>query len=151
MGWIEKIKEQAQEHTIKLCSGLLVLLLLVIWQALPPQVWERASAATPKPVLWALLGLAGIAILIEAAYIFELRRRLRLSPKFGVLWDKRSAPYCPSCSKPLGHYGYHQTDDDVYGRWGFWCIRCNRNVPMSDDEGNILELTEAKRLMSVNG
>jgi hypothetical protein len=148
MSWSIKLKEKAQEHTVSGLLGLIVLLSLIIWAAVPSELWNRISEAVPKRVLWALIGLEAIAICLSSAYIMTMRRELR-SKMFwmcGVLWDKKHTPHCPSCSKPLGGY----TQNLIHGswEWGFKCIDCNQPVSLSDESGCNIELSEVKRLLS---
>lgn len=69
MDWLTKLKEKAQEHSISIVFALIVLLSLVVWKAVPSEVWDRVSEVVPKRVLWALLGLLAIAAFLEVAYI----------------------------------------------------------------------------------
>lgn len=160
MGWSTKLKEKAEEHTISGLFALIVLLSLIVWGAVPSEVWDRVSEVTPKRALWALTGLQLIAAILASAYIYNLRKQrkkiqaenVRLQDlidnpprvfRFGVYWDKDLIPYCPSCLKPLTNYGNWQ-----YGGWGFNCVSCKDTVRMHNDEGRVLELAEAKRLLS---
>ena len=90
MSWLTKLKEQAQERTILGLFALIGLLSLIVWQAVPSEVWDKVSEVTPKRALWALLALTVIAAILEGAYILLLRKRLaeKLTTKFGVKWTK---------------------------------------------------------------
>jgi hypothetical protein len=160
MSWVTKLKEKAQDHLISGVFGLITLLFLIIWAAVPSEIWDKVPSAVPRKVLFALLGLALIAICLEAAYIFSLRKErkslkenleTKLFFKFGALWDKDKTPYCPSCKNPLpqslkGPY------IAVVGSWSsvtpakpvLECVQCNKTVTLIDDEGNTLLLKDAK-------
>lgn len=148
MSWLTKLKEKVQEHTILGLFALITLLSLIIWRAVPAEVWDRVSEVTPKRVLWALLGLLAIVSMLGGAYIRNLRHQLasNLFWRFGVLWDKKQTPHCPACSKPLGRYAAYIIV--VSPQWGFMCVQCNKVISMSDDEGNILTFKEAKALLN---
>lgn len=149
MDLLAKLKEKAEEHTVSAVLALIVLLSLVVWKAVPSEVWDKVSEVTPKRVLWALLGLLAIAATLEGTYIRALRRRQaeKLITKFGVKWTKELVPHCPSCSSPLTNYG-HYWNGAFTSTWSFSCVKCNQRVTMSDEAGNELELHEAKDLIS---
>ena len=152
MGWLAKLKEKAEEHTISVLFALIVLLSLIVWRAVPSEVWDKVSAAVPKRALWALTGLLAITTSLTCAYIFHLRKQQRLiqienaklqdqinNPplisRFGVCWSQDLTPHCPACSKPLSHYARHNVPESLWGRWGFRCIQCDQIVSMTDDNG----------------
>jgi hypothetical protein len=149
MGWLTKLKEKAQEHTILGLFALIGLLSLIVWRAVPSEVWDKVSEVTPKRALWALLALTAIAAILEGAYILLLRKRLaeKLTTKFGVKWTKDLLPHCPSCSSALTNYG-HYWNGAFTATWSFTCVKCNQRITMSDEAGNALELHEAKDLIA---
>src|SRR5437868_3725684 len=92
-----KVKETLLENIVLTVLGVMGVLFLIIWKSVDPAIWTWISDTTPKKVLWAWIGLAGMLAVLEGAYIFHLRRKLH--PKYishlGVLWDKRHNLYCP--------------------------------------------------------
>lgn len=144
---LTKLKEKAEERTVSAVLALIVLLLLIVWRAVPSEVWDRVSEATPKRVLWALLGLVAITATLEWAYIVGLRRKNKLKPRFGVYWDRGLTPYCPACSKVLA-YIHKPNAGGLSGTWGFKCVQCPSFIPLNDDSGQSIEITEARRLLS---
>jgi hypothetical protein len=144
MAW--NLKQKAQDHIVSIGLGLIVLLLLVIWRAIDPSVWDRVSEATSKRALWALLGLAGIAIcLLIGALVDNFRKRKQASkPAFkahrelGIHWDERDNPLCPACEclMPIHH-------SDVAGDI-LWCPRCKTHFALRLDSGERLTLERAK-------
>ena len=149
MGWLTKLKEKAEEHTVSAVLALIVLLSLVVWRAVPSSVWDRVSEVVPKQVLWALLGLTAIAMILEGAYIRQLRKGVaeKLTTKFGVKWTKELVPHCPSCLVPLANYGEYW-NGPFGSTWRFTCVKYNQQVMMSDEAGNMLQLHEAKDLIA---
>ncbi len=138
MGWIETAKKKGREHIILGVFALIALLLLVIWQAVPSEVWGRVSEAIPKRVLWALLGLALIAIGLETALFLDYRRgnkHVPAPPKpkrmLGVLWDDDSNPLCPVCEMLL-HIFYLDADES---KEALRCPKCKAEYTLRDDEG----------------
>lgn len=98
MAW--NLKQKAQDHTVSIVSALIALLSLAVWQAVPSSAWDRVSEVTPKRALWALLGLAVVAVCLLIAYLIQLKLKLRnqLKPLFGIFWDRHGNPFCPACS-----------------------------------------------------
>jgi len=147
MSWLSEIKDKAREHVITSILGLSALLLGVIWAAVPAKIWGRVSAATPKPVLWATCSLLGLGLIVESACLVRLHReaKAKLKPRFGVLWSRDLEPHCPACSKPFGRYA--EWVELGSPEWGFWCAEHKEIFSMSDDNGHILELRDAKELL----
>jgi len=92
MAW--NLKQKVQDHIVSIGLGLIVLLLLVVWKAVDPSVWDRVSEAVPKRAPWALLALELIAIIALAGSLINHRRKGRqqimesaMHKRFGVLWD----------------------------------------------------------------
>lgn len=142
MAW--SLKQKAQDHIVSISFGLVVLLLLVVWQAVPSSVWDRVSEAVPKRALWALLGLAGIAISVLTGALIDTKRKQSESPKatrfrlFGVHWDSHANPLCPVCDclMPIHH---RENDGDV-----LWCPRCKTLFSLWRDDGGRLTLDQGK-------
>jgi hypothetical protein len=152
MSWLTKLKEQAQEHTILGLFALIGLLSLIVWRAVPSEVWDKVSELTPKRALWALLALTAIAAILEFAYIRVLRKEVtgKLKARFGVMWSKEFVPHCTACLSPLTSYGQYPTSFHLSTVWGFKCVKCDALIVMNDDEGNTLELKQAKQLLASN-
>jgi DNA-binding MarR family transcriptional regulator len=141
-----KLKDKIEEHLIKLLLGLIVLLCGAVWAAVPSELWDRVSAATPKRALWSAIALLAIGLTLETAYVAHLRRKIKLKPHFGVLWNKALVPHCPACSSVLSNYGRYWSGYSSF--WAFKCLKCDKRIVMSDEAGNQLELPEAKDLIS---
>jgi hypothetical protein len=152
MGLLGKLKEKAEEHIVSVLLGLIVLLFLIIWRAVPSELWDRLLQIVPKQVLWAVLGLLFIASILEFAYIRVLRKEAagKMKARFGVLWSKDLVPHCPSCLSTLTSYGQYSTSHGFSSVWGFRCVKCDALIVMADDEGNALELKNAKQLLATN-
>jgi len=99
MGW--NLKQRAKDHIVKVAFGLIVLLLLVVWRAIPSSVWDRVSEATPKRALWALLALEGIVISLLSGALIDYRRKGKNTSAreyyrtYGLFWDEDLNPLCP--------------------------------------------------------
>ncbi len=149
MAW--NLKQKAQDHIVSVGLALIVLLLLAVWRAIDPSVWDRVSEATPKRALWALLGLAGIAIcLLVGALIDNLRKRKHVpSAKkpfilYGVHWDDDDNPRCPVCECLMPT---HHIEDDERAASEvevLWCPRCKTTFSLWEDSGERKTLEEAK-------
>jgi len=149
----KKVVESAASELTKQIILLLLPLLSGLVVALVPQVRDRILPGLTKPLLAVLAGISLSLNLALVFYVFRLRKSLNLSrkltPRFGVLWSQDQVAHCPACSKPLGHYGEYAVGN--WKRMGFKCVSCRHVLLMSDDDGRIIELTEAKKLLTANG
>ena len=136
MAW--NIKQKAQDHIVSTALALIAVLLLIVWQAVPAALWERISNATPKRLLWALLGLALIVAVVEAVYIVS-KRAAKKRLAFNVCWDHGLNPYCPVCDVQL----YLRKDDQ--GVDVLICPKCKFRYGLRDDSYTRLSLLEAKQ------
>lgn len=146
-----KIEEAVASELTKKIIALLLPLLSTLVLALVPQVRDRILPVLPKPLLAVLIGLSLSLNLALLFYVLRLRRSLsqKLTPRFGVLWPQKDhVPHCPGCSKPLTNYSRHSTGYGFSSTWGFDCAQCKQFVAMTDDDGRVLELKEAKGLLS---
>lgn len=143
MAW--NLKQKAQDHIVLGLFALITLLSLIVWRAVPSSAWDKVSEATPKRALWALLGLALIAIcLLGAALIDNKRKRKLETPKtvrfriFGVHWDDQGNPLCPVCDclMPIHH---REMDGDV-----LWCPKCKTLFSLWGENGDRLTLEQGK-------
>jgi hypothetical protein len=150
MGWRETLTEKAREHIITILFGLIVLLLLVIWRAVPSSIWDGVSEAVPKPVLWALIALELIVIGLLTAFALDNRRKSKraippsdeskLMIAFGCLWDDSQNPLCPA-DKTLMYVAMHYKDE---GYETIRCPKCKVRIPLRDDEDGLLTLAGAR-------
>ena len=154
------VKEEAAKSTLgKIVAGVLVLiglLFLIVWREALSGVWTRAEAATSKRLLEALLGLAGIAIVIQFALLYDNRRKRKLTPKpepptppeskpflmLGLLWDKQLNPLCPADQTPLSHFMHHRNGYDILR-----CAKCGTGFTPRDDTLGNLNLPNAKKVI----
>jgi uncharacterized Zn finger protein (UPF0148 family) len=140
-----KIKETIIEYATLSVLGLIGILLVIVWQAVPTSFWTGISDVTPKSVLWALLGLLCIAVVLETTYVFQLRRTL--NPKLihfsGVLWDSTYNLYCPKDESPLFQSG---RSGKVVGRGVeiFTCPKCDNSFSFKNGDGLLIYYEDAK-------
>lgn len=66
-----------EDHIVTIVFGLITILCLTIWQAIPSEVWVQVAAAIPKRALAAFIGLLLIALSTCLAYSFSLRWKLK--------------------------------------------------------------------------
>jgi hypothetical protein len=153
MGWQDTLKEKARDHIITVLFGLITLLLLAIWKAVPGKVWDRVSEATPKRVLWALIGLELIAIGLLTAFALDDRRKgKQATPSsgeskhmiaFGCLWDNSLNPLCPA-DKTLMYVAIHYKEERYET---LRCPKCKVRIPLRDDEYGTITLAGARELL----
>ena len=105
-----KIIDTIKEHTIKYflsaLFGLLILLIGLIYQDVLLVIYPEVIQKLPKEVFLKITTVAIILFALSSAlsFIFYLKLKNELIPKFGVLWDKNKEAYCPACRIPLSHY-----------------------------------------------
>jgi hypothetical protein len=146
----KSIAQGAASELTKTVVALLLPLLLTLVVALVPPVRDRILPVLPKPLLAVLVGISLSLNLALFFYVLYLRSALttKLTPRFGVSWSRDLIPHCPACSKPLATYFERAMVSGSKGTWGFRCIQCKEFMSMYDDSGRILELTDAKKLLS---
>ncbi len=150
MAW--NLKQKAQDNIVSIGLGLVVLLLLVIWQAVPSSVWDRVSEATPKRALWALIALELIVIGLLAASAIDSRRKRKDTPseqpqrpvrRFGIHWDDEFNPLCPACEVLL-HIFYPEDASGEVLR----CPKCKAEYRLRNDDGEEFLLYDVKRYLN---
>jgi hypothetical protein len=152
MAW--NLKQKAQDHIVSIGLGLIVLLLLIVWRAVPSSAWDTVSEATPKRALWALLGLAVIAISVLGGSLidgYRKRRNIPIAPApepayllmFGLLWDENQNPFCPADKLPLTFFMRHARDHYDILR----CAGCGNRFPIRHDLMGNLQLGNAKQMI----
>lgn len=174
MDVLEKIKETVLEHIVLAIFGLIVLLLLIILRAFLFSVWDKVAGATPPQALWALLALAGIAIVILAALLIDARRSLKHTsaelrkaqnapppppppappPKpgyfkfYGLFWDNDLNPFCPADETLL--FVYTQDDKANGGKYDrLRCPRCRMSFPLRDEKYGLVTLPYAQQQIRI--
>lgn len=152
-------KEELLKLTLgKIVTGLLLLvgfLILVVWREALFGKWEQVAEGVSKQGLLAALGLALLAVLIEAlciaylSYVVYQRgralERASLSPaplkpfrQYGVHWDEDLNPLCPACDVFLPIWD----NDGSYEI--LWCPKCKEQYRLRDDYGQRVSLVDAK-------
>jgi hypothetical protein len=143
MGW--NLKQRVKDHIVTVGLGLITLLLLIAFRAIPSSTWDRVSEATPKRALWALLGLALIAICLLSGALIDNWRKTRRAEKrtmYGVRWDRAADPFCP-VDDTLMHYRMTHAND---GYDILKCPKCGGHFPLRD-EGRPLSLGGIQRYL----
>jgi hypothetical protein len=142
MEWKEKTKEKLLEHSVAAVVALIGLLLSIIWLAIPSEAWSKISEATPKRVLWALLGLESIALIGLIGSLYKKPRKKTLVRGMGVAWeyvDDGARAVCPTCE--IGLFIKHVQDTyDI-----LQCPKCKVEIPLISDNNQPFHLLEARR------
>lgn len=149
---IEKISELIKTFLplpIALPLILHIAILAGIWllphleELLPPNLYPAHGKV---PVLTISISVLSLYLLMLASYIIlYIKFKNKLTPKFGVFWDKNKEPYCPACQSLLNKESVNISDPDatVYLK----CIHCDKYVYLSLDEPKRLTLSEAKKYL----
>lgn len=144
-----KIKEAAIEYTVYAVLGFLAVLVFIIWQSVPSEIWERISNAVEKRVLWAIIGILIFIVFGLFTYLIQnyLKARTVLHHSGGVLWNSNSEIFCPKDETPLFQAG--NTFSDFENNFNevelFQCPKCDSNFILKDAKGNMITLTVARR------
>jgi len=145
-----------RENIIKLSIKQLILLLLSayvalivsIYQDLLPIIFPKVVQELPTSVLLKLiLVTTALCVLLSMLSLFiYLHLKIKLVPKFGVLWDKKDKePYCPVHRIPLAR---HKTKIGNDPATGLDCHKCKEpSYPLIDDDNRRLTLAEANKLL----
>jgi hypothetical protein len=126
-----------------------------------PQIRDRILTAVPPRMLLVLASAELVVIgglVTYARYLRKERRGLgekleaRPTYMFGVGWDEKQNPLCPSCGTRLSitYEGVGVVAVSHFpstrGNPKLRCLKCcNKSVEIIDDEGRELSLSEAKR------
>jgi hypothetical protein len=147
MAWKDDLGKKAQEHIVLGLFGLITLLLLVIYRAIPSSAWDTVSEVIPKRVLWALIALEAIAIGLQAAFAIDNRRTRKNTPQappplrmFGLLWDKEQNPLCPADQTPLSFLISPTPAFDLLK-----CAQCDSQFSIHHDLTGNMTLAHAKQ------
>lgn len=143
---IDTIKESSTKYFLSSLFGLLILLIGAIYQDILPILYPEIIQKLPKEVFLKITTLAILLFVLSSvlSFIFYLKLKNKLTPKFGVVWDKGKEPYCPNCEKPLKKYTF-ELDGNITA--GIDCAKCNKSFKLITDEGERLTLPEAKTLL----
>ena len=162
MAWDWK-EELAKIGLGKTLTGLLLLvgfLFVVMWRETLFAKWTLVAEGLSKPALMAALGLALVAVGLEALAIacllYVLFRKQPAPPsataadpimlkRYGVLWDKDENPHCPvdKTYMPFFSHGVVSDHECDYLR----CPACHATIPLWDSNLGGLALHDAKKFI----
>lgn len=93
------------------------------------------------------VGVSVLFFLLCLAWCFALRSQLseKLIARFGLYWDKRKNPYCPTCKIPLRPDGYWKFANCE--TFSLSCPKCRLHHPMFDENGKAYDLPSIKKLI----
>lgn len=143
-----------EQVSIKVTSSLIVsvvtflvtitiVILISIYDPLKNILEQYVSIS----VLIILLLILIIFLLLSSTYIFYLRKQLKphLIITFGVYWDNKCNPYCPSCKTLLTNYAFYSSGHRYLP--GMKCISCDKVISFSDESDLFHKLDEAKQIV----
>jgi hypothetical protein len=129
------LKSEIQNQIGRLITSLLLILcgiLAAFGQALLPT--DRLSSISTQT--WAKTALILFATILALVIYLVFDKRLKL--KYGLYWDRKKNPRCPSCKKPL----------QVYNYCTYHCLACDKNVFASDGSRGYLPIDIIHRLFA---
>ena len=93
------------------------------------------------------VGLLALLFLLCLAWCIALRSQLseKIITRFGLCWDKRKNPYCPTCKIPLRPD--KQWDFGNITTFSLLCPKCGCHHPMVDENGKTSDLPSIKKLL----
>jgi hypothetical protein len=131
----ERVKEAILSHFAEAFAISLTTLLIWIAYEIAPKILPVINEVVSKEVLLALLLVSIILNIIFV--IISLSKRETLKLKYGIYWDNKKNPYCPSCKKPGLQY------DKWTGGYGYYCLPCNKVFALTDNLGNQIKPLQA--------
>jgi hypothetical protein len=155
----EEVKKVLLTEPLKQLIGRLFASLSPLLIALIPQVRNKIQDSIPFSLLLVvafieltiILGLLTLVVYLNSQKK-NLEKQIESIPisRFGVYWDKQQNPLCPSCKSLLNLNtlyrayvaGMSPPDPKLY------CLQCKKYVDLSDDNGILLTLMEAKKKLS---
>lgn len=88
-----------------------------------------------KAPIWAkTVSILLLAILSLLIYLF-IDKQLKL--RYGIYWDRKRNPHCPSCKKPLQPHAYCT----------YQCIACDKYISPFSESGEYLPIEIVHRLL----
>ena len=130
MTFAAKLKEAVLSRAVESCVASITVLLVWALSEIYPVLFPAIEAAATKKLLLSLLVLSAILNLLFLALILLLSKNDSFKLKYGIYWDKKKNPHCPSCQKPVAAYGNYQSSGK-----GYYCKPCKQVFPLADASG----------------
>ena len=120
-----------------------IVILISIYDPLKNILAQYLSISVLIVLLLILIILLGLSI----TYISFLRKQLKpsLIIVFGIYWDKKCNPYCPSCKTLLTNYAFYSSGNRHLP--GMKCISCDKVIHFSDEFDLFHKLGEARKIV----
>jgi hypothetical protein len=146
-----KIKDNILSESIKqlvsAISAILILLTYSLYSDLIPIIAQQIIPNVSKQVLLKITTLATVLFFLSVvlSFVFYLKLRNKLVPRFGAKWDKSKQPYCPTCESLLTRYSAYKNDDGQIKYFYFYCMKCKESVYIKDESANHLTIQDAQK------
>ena len=143
---IDTIKESTTKYLLSAIFGFFGLLIGALYSEVFPIIFPIIIQELPKTVLLKLLLVATILLVLSwfLSFALYLEHKRKLTPKCGVLWDKKKEAYCPACETVLSEYWEQQSSDDPVCE--FKCMKCDCHIRLMHLGKNI-SLSDAQKLL----
>jgi len=138
----ELLRDTIVKYSAISVLGLLGFLGAKVLDSFGPPIVSKVLPEIPNTTLLSISLLLLVICLIEAGYIAFVKSQNKFSSKFGIYWDKKATPHCPSCKSLLTQYGLY--GHGVDRRLALFCLKCQKKISIANDDGNILTLKDAK-------
>lgn len=131
------VSSRLRKYILETATVSVTMILLGVVKEFFPLILEKVIPELSKRSLLGLAALATIVALFELVCILYLLRQAKLTPRFGVYWDKKLNPYCPACKTPLAMSKVSSM---------LLCFRCKEQVGIVS--GTPITLEEARKRMA---
>jgi hypothetical protein len=140
MSFFDKVKESLVNRVAELLIASFTALLLWAAYQVSPEIIPAIESVSSKKVLLALLVASFTLNIILLLVVWSTSKKDSFRLKYGIYWDIKKNPHCPSCKAPLAAYGAYQI-----GGVGYRCIPCKKVFPLTDASGKEIEPAQALR------
>ena len=140
---MKNIWQSITTHMLVLIIGIFATLFGKLLRDLVPLFVQNIYVLIPKKVFVELLGITSMLLSLLAFSFYFYYKKLKFDVTFGAYYDKYFNLYCRVCKTPLVP-DYHKEPD--YHSDAF-CDKCEKPMPLQDDRGIQLSISETKELL----
>ena len=144
---MKNIWQSITTHILVLIIGIFVTLLGKLLKDLVPLFVQNIYILISKKVFVELLGISSMLLLvlfpILAFLVYFYYKKLKFNIAFGAYYDKNFNLYCRVCKTPL--VPDYNKEPDYYS--DAFCDECEKPMPLQDDRGIQLTISETKELL----
>ncbi len=139
MSFLDTIKDKLAEQGAAIATGAMTGLLIVVGNALAPEVIPILSSPALQKAVVPILAISLIVNCLLFYWIWSLNQKPKFRTRFGFYWDSDAQPHCPACESPM-----------QWGEWagthgpGLLCGKCKDARYLADDAGKEMSIEAAR-------